>query len=989
MKTQLQKMKMLTVLLAVAGMLFSGSAFAAIAISGSLAVTATGANTANTIANHPLGVLVTALRYSGTPAVVVGSYPTYTNAAGNYAFSGLPISGSDYYVVRASAALYYGAPYNNGGDTHITANTAGANLTLVFNKFAFNGGSGSFPLWEQFLSSATIDGANLVDGDQIGVWDASSSQYVGLMIITGGLVTSNVFDQTNNLVSYSKLSGAGNPAGYTSGAASAYRLWLLGAGAYSGAVSAVRSNIDGVCWMTNFFPTTGLYAHSVTSLDFTTGAPFSVTIHVETAAHTDISGVTVKISKNNAILYTDVTNGSGNYLTLATITPGTYSITATITGYTSATTSATYAGAGTTTTLTLAPTGGISGHVVLAGTGDGIANVNVTAGTGSALTDMYGGYIISGLSADTYTVNASKDGYTTGITSAVVLDGVTSTNVNITLNLGGHYSDVLGDPDKTWTIYLAQARINGIDLAPGDEIAIYDNVTGLKAGRYVLTSGLTPGTALSHDLIAFRDVAVSLPGPWGFTVDHAYTFKCWSKNAGKEYFLDTFTIDASSSWTDKTKCPGLLNPTYYSVVTLNFTNVDPSNYSQSIYLKQGINWVSSFIAHNTADMVSIFPAGSSWWAGAVLTGGDNIVSNLQSIKNTAGNFVWVNNVSGPVIGNAIGNWVNTEGYVFTMNYSKTLTITGTRIDPATVIDLNNIAKPAAFFLVGNLLTNPINAATAFSELLSGGALNPTYTQYIKNSAGRMFWNIGGVLVNNIGNIVPGEAYQFLVTAGAHPNFRLHSTKSGALVTEDYNATHFQVSGNAADNVFTVYVKTSDFAAGDEIAAFDGTTLVGATKLISTSGTFDNPIPAFMTLSTGEGYKVGNPITLKAWSASENKEYDVTYTLDNTDGAYYNTVYPNGDGKFCIATVTKGALGINDASPVVANVYPNPAHEYLKVVADRTIDNIYLMNIVGQKVAGKSVNGTSTQLNLSGITSGVYFLRIECNGQVSTQKVLIQ
>jgi len=100
------------------------------------------------------------------------------------------------------------------------------------------------------------------------------------------------------------------------------------------------------------------------------------------------------------------------------------------------------------------------------------------------------------------------------------------------------------------------------------------------------------------------------------------------------------------------------------------------------------------------------------------------------------------------------------------------------------------------------------------------------------------------------------------------------------------------------------------------------------------------------------------------------------------------VYPNGDGKFCIATVTKGALGINDASPVVANVFPNPAHEYLKVVADRTIDNIYLMNIVGQKVAEKSVNGTSTQLNLSGITSGVYFLRIECNGQVSTQKVLI-
>ena len=988
MKTQLQKMKMLTVLLAVAGMLFSGSAFAAIAISGSLAVTATGANTANTIANHPLGVLVTALRYSGTPAVVVGSYPTYTNAAGNYAFSGLPISGSDYYVVRASAALYYGAPYNNGGDTHITANTAGANLTLVFNKFAFNGGSGSFPLWEQFLSSATIDGANLVDGDQIGVWDASSSQYVGLMIITGGLVTSNVFDQTNNLVSYSKLSGAGNPAGYTSGAASAYRLWLLGAGAYSGAVSAVRSNIDGVCWMTNFFPTTGLYAHSVTSLQFYTGTLRKLSGKVKDAFTTlNINGATVTCGG-----YSFISAGTGDYDLGTNFVDGTsYSVTASLTGYTSGTESGTISG-NTTKNILLTPKGGISGHVVLAGSGDGVAGVTVTATydayTSSAVTDVYGGYAISGISNYTYTLSATKPHYTTGNSSAVVANGTITTGVDLTISYSESlWADVTGDPDKTWTIYLAQAKLNGVDLAPNDEIAVFDNSFGKIAGRYTLTGVLTSGAALSHDMIAFEDIGLS---GQGYTVNSPYTFKCYQRSTSTIYYLESFSIDpARSSWTDADHAPSASNPTKYTTVALNFTNVDPSNYSQSIYLKQGINWVSSFIAHNTADMVSIFPAGSSWWAGAAHTGGDNIDSYLQSIKNTAGNFVWVNNVSGPVIGNAIGNWVNTEGYVFTMNYSKTLTITGTRIDPATVIDLNNIAKPAAFFLVGNLLTNPINAATAFSELLSGGALNPTYTQYIKNSAGRMFWNIGGVLVNNIGNIVPGEAYQFLVTAGAHPNFRLHSTKSGALVTEDYNATHFQVSGNAADNVFTVYVKTSDFAAGDEIAAFDGTTLVGATKLISTSGTFDNPIPAFMTLSTGEGYKVGNPITLKAWSASENKEYDVTYTLDNTDGAYYNTVYPNGDGKFCIATVTKGALGINDASPVVANVYPNPAHEYLKVVADRTIDNIYLMNIVGQKVAGKSVNGTSTQLNLSGITSGVYFLRIECNGQVSTQKVLIQ
>ncbi|MEI6890023.1 MAG: T9SS type A sorting domain-containing protein [Bacteroidota bacterium] len=987
MKTQLQKMKMLTVLLAVAGMLFSGSAFAAISISGSLTVTSTGANTANTIANPPLGVLVTALRYSGTPAVVVGSYPTYTNAAGNYAFSGLPISGSDYYVVRASAPLYYGAPYNNGVDTHITANTAGANLTLVFNKFAFNGGSGSFPLWEQFLSSATIDGANLVDGDQIGVWDASSSRYVGLMIITRGLVTSNVFDQTNNLVSYSKLSGAGNPAGYASGATSAYRLWPLGAGAYSGAnVTAVRSNIDGVCWMTNLFPATGLYAHSVTSLQFYTGTLRKLSGKVKDAFTTlNINGATVTCGG-----YSFISAGTGDYDLGTNFVDGTsYSATATKTGYTSGTESGTIVG-NTTKNILLTPTGGISGHVVLAGSGDGVAGVTVTATYGayssSAVTDVYGGYAISGISNYTYTLSATKTHYTTGNSSAVVANGTITTGVDLTISYSESlWADVTGDPDKTWTIYLAQAKLNGVDLAPNDEIAVFDNSSGKIAGRYTLTGVLTSGAALSHDMIAFEDIGLS---GQGYTVNSPYTFKCYQRSTSTIYYLESFSIDpARSSWTDADHAPSASNPTKYTTVALNFTNLDPSNYSQSIYLKQGISWVSSYIVHNTTAVSNIIPA--TMTSGQNGSGAANTGSNLQYVKNNAGDYFRVLSYPPGIWTNDIGNWVNTEGYVFVMNTAATLTITGTRVDPATVIDLNNSANPAAgFFLVGNLLTNPINAATAFSELLSGGILTPAYTQYIKNSAGRMFWNISGALVNNIGNIVPGEAYQFLVTAGAHPNFRLHSTKSGALITEDYNATHFLVSGNAADNVFTVYVKTSDFAAGDEIAAFDGNTLVGATKLISTSGTFDNPIPAFMTLSTGEGYKVGNPITLKAWSASENKEYDVTYTLDNTDGAYYNTVYPNGDGKFCIATVTKGALGINDASPVVANVFPNPAHEYLKVVADRTIDNIYLMNIVGQKVAEKSVNGTSTQLNLSGITSGVYFLRIECNGQVSTQKVLI-
>ena len=278
--------------------------------------------------------------------------------------------------------------------------------------------------------------------------------------------------------------------------------------------------------------------------------------------------------------------------------------------------------------------------------------------------------------------------------------------------------------------------------------------------------------------------------------------------------------------------------------------------------------------------------------------------------------------------------------------------------------------------------------TKFKNLITGGVLNSN-VYYIKNQDGRMLWMIGSTLVNNIGNVIPGQAYQFYV-GGPGVNFTYQTSKSGESGNnEDYSTTHFLVNGNAADNVFTIYIKTSDFVTGDEIGAFDGTKLVGATKLISKTGAFDNPVPAFVSLTAGEGFVPGHPFTLRGWSASENKEYSVSFTLENSNGAYYNTVYPASNGLFSIADVKKSALGISENSPIVANVYPNPAHDYLKIVADRNIDRVSLLNIIGQVVAQKSVDGSSYQLSLSGINSGIYFLKIEANGQISTQKVVVQ
>ena len=64
------------------------------------------------------------------------------------------------------------------------------------------------------------------------------------------------------------------------------------------------------------------------------------------------------------------------------------------------------------------------------------------------------------------------------------------------------------------------------------------------------------------------------------------------------------------------------------------------------------------------------------------------------------------------------------------------------------------------------------------------------------------------------------------------------------------------------------------------------------------------------------------------------------------------------------------------------VYPNPANDYLMVEGEMT--SIEVFNTLGQRLLSKAVTETSTSISLSGLGSGVYYLRVNNNGQVTTR-----
>ena len=131
------------------------------------------------------------------------------------------------------------------------------------------------------------------------------------------------------------------------------------------------------------------------------------------------------------------------------------------------------------------------------------------------------------------------------------------------------------------------------------------------------------------------------------------------------------------------------------------------------------------------------------------------------------------------------------------------------------------------------------------------------------------------------------------------------------VTNPNPEVHFDFEGgDPSSPIWTIYISNcelegEDLQAGDEIAIFDGETMVGAlvfTQVCTPDNQFDNDLIAFSELVSGSGYQVGNSFTLKVWDASESVEsISFEYIFYNPYGdAYTGDVFPTGDGQYSIA-----------------------------------------------------------------------------------------
>lgn len=70
-------------------------------------------------------------------------------------------------------------------------------------------------------------------------------------------------------------------------------------------------------------------------------------------------------------------------------------------------------------------------------------------------------------------------------------------------------------------------------------------------------------------------------------------------------------------------------------------------------------------------------------------------------------------------------------------------------------------------------------------------------------------------------------------------------------------------------------------------------------------------------------------------------------------------------------------------------YPNPVNDFLNVSYSKEITNVVVVNMLGQIIVEKAVNTTETQIDMTSLPTGSYFVKVTVDGAVKTIKVIKQ
>ena len=125
-----------------------------------------------------------------------------------------------------------------------------------------------------------------------------------------------------------------------------------------------------------------------------------------------------------------------------------------------------------------------------------------------------------------------------------------------------------------------------------------------------------------------------------------------------------------------------------------------------------------------------------------------------------------------------------------------------------------------------------------------------------------------------------------------------------------------------------------------------------------------------------------------WDNDGTGDFDDTEDLSSLANGTYSVVVNDGIGCYTSQTfILDGTIGINDFEESELQIFPNPSTGIVNIETSIKIDYIKIYDYTGKTV--RIINGKTSQIDLSNVNKGIYFIEIANTEKKSIVKLMIK
>ena len=136
------------------------------------------------------------------------------------------------------------------------------------------------------------------------------------------------------------------------------------------------------------------------------------------------------------------------------------------------------------------------------------------------------------------------------------------------------------------------------------------------------------------------------------------------------------------------------------------------------------------------------------------------------------------------------------------------------------------------------------------------------------------------------------------------------------------------------------------------------------------------VSLYVATSTGSAFLEASTASVVGYDHAFSTDGGVSWNANVGWESVYNFA---GDCTSILATSDNDIEGFS--------YYPNPANNVINLSAQDNIERVAVYNILGQKVIDQNINATSSQLDVTNLTTGTYLMEVSVDGKTATYKIV--